>query len=146
MITTLIINDSDTGFTGITPDLDDVKRYFNGWKYVDGTDWDPIGYDGDAVDAATALANLVTDIYPNSSWRPYTFIYGLEEAIDVNAYAQGALESYHGINVITSNEVLSAYINVDKNADVIGKLMNVVDEIKSRINSVKERIESLEGV
>ena len=144
MITTIILNDTDTGFTGMTPSSDDIKRYFNGWKYVDGTDWEPIGYTGDSVDGAAALSNLVIDIYPDAEWRPYTYLYKLDEEQEETVYANGVFESYNGTNIITSNDSLSMYIDVDSNQEVVSKVIDIIDIMKSRIMGLKSRVEALE--
>jgi hypothetical protein len=144
MLSDIELLDSDTGFSGITPDADDIKRYFNGWKYIDGADYSPIGYIGDSVDSATALASLVTDIYPDADWRPWTYIYQLDEEETETIYASGALESYPGTNYITSDDVLSADIDIDSNPELVSSVIEIVDLVKARIESIKSRIEALE--
>jgi len=146
MLTTIELSDTDTGFSGVTPTSDDIKRYFNGWKYIDGTDWSPIGYTGDSVDAATSLANLVTDIYSGADWRPWNYVYQLEEAGTEIIYAEGTLESYHGTNNIASDEALAAQITTSSNPEVVSDVISIIDSLKSRIASIKSRIEALEVV
>lgn len=135
--------DTDTGFSGVTPTSDDIKRYFNGWKYVDGTDWSPIGYTGDNVDAATALANLVTDIY-DADWRPWNYVYQLDESEMESIYANGALESYPGVNNIVADDALSAGIITHNNPELVSSVIEIIDSVKARIASIKSRIEALE--
>ena len=53
---------------------EDIKRYFNGWKYIDGTTWQGIGSSSTA-NATTSLNNTILDIDPNAEWKPYELIY-----------------------------------------------------------------------
>jgi hypothetical protein len=47
-----------------TPSSDDIKRYFNGWKYQDGTTWISVTGNGQTATAATALTTKPTDYVP----------------------------------------------------------------------------------
>jgi BppU N-terminal domain len=61
----LTISDADSGW-GITynPTTDDIKRYFNGWKYQDGTTWISVTGNGQTATAATALTTKPSDYVP----------------------------------------------------------------------------------
>ena len=146
MLTTIELSDTDTGFSGVTPTSDDIKRYFNGWKYIDGTLWSPIGYTGDSVDAATSLASLVTDIYEDAEWRPWNYVYQLEEAETSVVNAENALMTYPGSNIITSDDAAGINITALANSELISRVIEVIDSAKARIESIKSRIEALEEV
>ncbi|AKI96585.1 hypothetical protein [Kosmotoga pacifica] len=93
-----------------TPTEDDWKRYLNGWKYVDGTSWEPIGYSGASVDATTALNNLVTDIYSSADWHPYVFWYQLAtpESPTATLTSTGFQLYYSQNNILSDSDVPAA--------------------------------------
>lgn len=140
MLTTIQLPDSDTGFSGITPNADDIKRLFNGWKYVDGANYSPIGYTGDSVDAATALANLVTDIYPDADWRPWTYIYQLEEEESETVDTIGRMYLYVGNNIIATNVgyPLPLYIGVKADATVLNDIVARAQDLVARVTALEE--------
>jgi len=139
VITTIELSDTDTGFSGVTPTSDDIKRYFNGWKYVDGTNWSPIGYTGDSVDAATALANLVTDIYPDADWRPWNYIYQLEEAETSAVESVNKLYYYPGDNSLNSDaEVLvPLVVDVKSSGELLNELAAWAQELAARVAALE---------
>ena len=135
MITTIELSDTDTGFSGVTPTSDDIKRYFNGWKYIDGTNWSPIGYTGDSVDAATSLANLVTDIYEDAEWRPWNYVYQLETPETENAEAVNKLYYYPGENSLSSNAGVPVPLSVavKSSGETLNELAAWAQELTARV-------------
>jgi len=140
MLSDIELLDSDTGFSSITPDADDIKRYFNGWKYIDGTDYSPIGYTGDSVDASTALASLVTDIYPDADWRPWTYIYQLDEAESEAVDTIGRMYLYVGDNIIATDVGyhLPMYVGVKADATALNDIVARAQDLVARVTALEE--------
>lgn len=89
----ITVSDVDSGWgESYTPSSDDIKRYFNGWQYVDGITWNSVTGNGETADATTSLNSSPSD------YIPYTLIYQLavEETYDLNltpltAFANGTV-------------------------------------------------------
>jgi hypothetical protein len=84
----LTVSDLDTGFgESYVPTNDDWKRYFNGWKYTDGTTWTSVTGNGQTANGATALSTKPTD------YTPYKLSYVLAtpQLVNVTDKVEGAL-------------------------------------------------------
>jgi hypothetical protein len=82
----LNISDTDTGFSETyTPTSDDIKRYFNGWKYVDGITWNSVTGNGETATASTTLTTKPSD------YTPYKLTYQLAEPIVEEVRVEGDL-------------------------------------------------------
>jgi hypothetical protein len=116
----ITVADADTGWgETYTPTSDDIKRYFNGWKYSNGTTWVSITGNGQTADATTSLSTKPSDYTPYKlSYvlaTPKTEVIPHEGAITVNGQTQ--VEVGSGIVVREKVNVLIGgsydYINSD---------------------------------
>jgi len=92
-----------------TPTEDDWKRFFNGWKYSDGTTWNGIGSSTATANATTSLTSTVLDVDSDANWHPIIVIYqqGYKEDVDpTNGPFMGEPMEEHVPVDITGNLVL----------------------------------------
>ncbi|MGD6832588.1 BppU family phage baseplate upper protein [Sutcliffiella halmapala] len=131
----LSVSNTDTGFgETYTPTTNDIKRYFNGWKYTDGTTWNSVTGNGQTATAQEALDTKPTD------YTPYKLSYvrataqvkpvNVEGAISV----QGKAQANVGSGVIVREKVVpylsggSYFINAD-NPNVEQKTKHATNKI-----------------
>jgi hypothetical protein len=95
--TVVSIADVDSGWgESYSPTVDDIKRYFNGWKYTDGTTWQSVTGNGQSTTGSNALITKPTD------YTPYKLSYALAspQTINVNHLVEGAI-SVSGQTMVT---------------------------------------------
>ncbi|AYP68377.1 hypothetical protein HWB91_gp07 [Bacillus phage vB_BboS-125] len=88
----ITISNGETGFTdALTPTTSDWRRFFNGWKYVDGTTWNSL------TSNETATAQQALDTKP-TDYVPYKITYQLASPIevDITDKVEGALSVNSG--------------------------------------------------
>lgn len=106
------VANSDTGFSdGTVLTASDIKRYFNGWKYSNGTVWNSVTGNGQTATAQIALDTKPTD------YTPYKLSYVLATPTitDVTDKVEGALK----VNGLTQVEVMSGAIRREKAVPVL---------------------------
>jgi hypothetical protein len=80
----IALSDADTGFgETFTPTADDIKRYFNGWKYVDGVTWNSVTGNGQTATASTSLSTKPSD------YTPYKLSYVLANPVTEEVESEG---------------------------------------------------------
>lgn len=103
----LSVADFDSGWVqAFTPTADDIKRYFNGWKYTDGTTWTSVTGNGQTATSQQALDTKPTD------YTPYKLSYVLStpQVLDVSDKVEGDIV----VNGLTQMEVTSGVIVREK--------------------------------
>ncbi|WP_128896331.1 hypothetical protein [Longirhabdus pacifica] len=94
------IMNSDSGWSDITPNPYDIKRYFNGWKYNDGELDQSVLNEDEKVDKGTAV------LYKSFQYTPYTIVYQLQQSIEEEIEGQVGLSLFEGENQLTFGEGL----------------------------------------
>ncbi|MFP7447166.1 BppU family phage baseplate upper protein [Bacillus infantis] len=103
----LTVSDNDTGFTdAYTPTNDDWKRYFNGWKYQDGTTWISVTGNGQTATAATGLTTKPTDYVPYK----LSYVLATPQMVNVTDKVEGDI----AVNGPTQVEVTSGVVVREK--------------------------------
>jgi hypothetical protein len=101
----LSVSDTDTGWgETYTPTANDVKRYFNGWKYTDGVTWASVTGNGQTADGTTALGTKPSD------YTPYKLSYVLAAPKTEAVMSEGAIT----VNGKTQVEVGSGVVVREK--------------------------------
>jgi len=106
------VSDTDTGFAeSFIPVSADWKRYFNGWKYVDGTTWTSVTGNGQTATVQVALDTKPTD------YTPYKVSHVLTapQTIDVTNLVEGNLK----VSGLTQVEALSGVVRREKVTPVL---------------------------
>jgi hypothetical protein len=103
----LTISDVDSGWgESYTPTSDDIKRYFNGWKYTDGTTWTSVTGNGQTANASVALSTKPTDFTPYK----LSYVLATPQLINVTDKVEGAIS----VSGPTQVEVTSGVIVREK--------------------------------
>lgn len=135
--TLVSVSNADTGFTdGTSPSSSDINRYFNGWKYTDGTTWESVTGNGETATAQEALETKPKDYTPyklsyvlaNSETLDVTDVYGSPMAAHSHisyTHKLGKLGEYE--NGITEEGTFSSIIKVEKIDRETGKETDVTD-------------------
>ncbi|MGD6899346.1 BppU family phage baseplate upper protein [Bacillus infantis] len=99
--------DSETGFgEDFNPTTDDIKRYFNGWKYQDGITWISVTGNGQTATAATALTTKPTDYVPYK----LSYVLATPQMVNVAEKVEGDI----AVNGQTQVEVTSGVVVREK--------------------------------
>jgi hypothetical protein len=99
---------TDTGWSSHTPSTSDIKRYFNGWKYTDGTTWQSVTGNGETADGTTSLSSKPT------GYKPYKLSYVLATPKTEQVKTEGAIT----VNGKTQVEVGSGVVVREKASPV----------------------------
>jgi hypothetical protein len=83
----LTLSDADTGWgETYTPTADDIKRYFNGWKYVDGTLWQSVlDKNHYSMNNTYTLSNYAP------GYTPYQLLYKLASPVTEEVQHEGSV-------------------------------------------------------
>ncbi|WP_424236302.1 hypothetical protein [Bhargavaea ginsengi] len=84
----LTLDENETGiFPGAPINTGDGRRFFNGWRYTDGTTWESVTGNGQTATAEEALTAMPTD------YTPYrlTYVLATPEVTDVTDTVEGDL-------------------------------------------------------
>ena len=125
---------SDTGFAeAFTPSGDNIKRYFNGWKYSDGVTWISVTGNGQTATGQVALDTKPTD------YTPYKLSYVLAtpQVINVTDKVEGQLK----VNGLTQVEALSGIVRREKVVPSLSQSIYYINgtsasKLKSRVNKI----------
>jgi hypothetical protein len=114
------VSDLDTGFPEVyVPSSDDWKRYFNGWKYTDGTTWTSVTGNGQTANGATALSTKPTDFTPYK----LSYVLSTPQLINVNHLVEGAIN----VSGQTQVEIISGVVVREKVNVYIGTTNNHIN-------------------
>lgn len=133
----IVATDTDTGFgESFVPTVPDIKRYFNGWKYSNGTTWTSVTGNGQTAAAQVALNTKPTD------YTPYKLSYVLATPVTENVTVEGDIVA----NGLTQVEVGSAVIVREKVIPALSSTHYQIDRLDLENSKLKHRNKSILGV
>ena len=134
------VSNQDAGFPNVyTPTTSDIKRYFNGWKYTDGTTWTSVTGNGQTATAQQALDTKPTDYTPYKlsyvRATPQVKSVNVEGALNVQGKAQVNVDSGAAIRerVVPRTNASTAFYwinNVVLNSQLKEKVIKILSVYK----------------
>jgi hypothetical protein len=128
---------TDTGWSSHTPSTSDIKRYFNGWKYTDGTTWQSVTGNGETADATTSLSSKPT------GYMPYKLSYVLAIPKMEQVKTEGAITVNGKTHVEVGSGVVVREKANPKYASLGGKdyyVINYVGGYTAGVNKLNQRV------
>ncbi|NBI28063.1 hypothetical protein [Chengkuizengella marina] len=87
------ISNEDSGWEeNYTPSNEDIQRYFNGWKYIDGSTWISKTGNGGTTDETSALSSMPND------YTPYQLQYELQNSVVEEIQIENQIMLLEGYN------------------------------------------------